>query len=61
MNKMEVKNQLIQTETVKTADQHVQAGSTVQQQGVCTTHIIPLCHISKRIILLVILQIRAYV
>ena len=35
MNKMEVKNQQIQTEIVKTVEQHVQAGSTAKQQGVC--------------------------
>ena len=34
MNKMEVKNQQIQTEIVKTVEQHVQAGSTAKQQGV---------------------------
>ena len=32
---MEVKNQEIQTEVVKTVEQHVQAGSTAKQQGVC--------------------------
>ena len=42
MNKMEVKNQEIQTETVKTVEQHVQVGSTAEQQGVYTTHFIPL-------------------
>ena len=30
MDKMEVKNQQIQTEIVKTVEQHVQAGSTAQ-------------------------------
>ena len=34
MDKMEVKNQQIQTEIVKTVEQHVQAGSTAKQQGV---------------------------
>ena len=34
MNKIEVKNQQIQTEIVKTVEQHVQAGSTGKQQGV---------------------------
>ena len=29
-----MKNQQIQTEIVKTVEQHVQAGSTAQQQGV---------------------------
>ena len=38
MNKMEVKNQQIQTEIVKTVEQHVQAGSTAEQQGMYTTH-----------------------
>ena len=33
MDKMEVKNQQIQTEIVKTVEQHVQVGSTAQQQG----------------------------
>ena len=33
MDKMEVKNQHIQTEIVKTVE-HVQAGSTAKQQGV---------------------------
>ena len=33
MNKMEVKNQQIQTEIVKTVEQHVQVGSTAEQQG----------------------------
>ena len=46
MDKMEVKNQQIQTEIVQTVDQHVQAGSTAQQQGVYTTHYIPMCHFS---------------
>ena len=32
MDKMEVKNQQIQTKTV---EQHVQVGSTAKQQGVC--------------------------
>ena len=36
MDEMEVKNQQIQTEIVKTVKQHVQAGSTAQQQGVHT-------------------------
>ena len=53
MDKTEVKNQQIQTEIVKTVEQHVQAGSTAKQQGVYTTHFIPLCHISKQIILIV--------
>ena len=43
MDKMEVKNQEIQTEVVKTVEQHVQAGNTAEQQGVYTTHCIPLC------------------
>ena len=34
MDKVEVKNQQIQTEIVKTVEQHVQAGSTAKQQGV---------------------------
>ena len=34
MDKMEVKNQQIQTEIVKTVEQHVQTGSTAKQQGV---------------------------
>ena len=34
MDKIEVKNQQIQTEIVKTVEQHVQAGSTAKQQGV---------------------------
>ena len=34
MDKMEVKDQQIQTEVVETVEQHVQAGSTAQQQGV---------------------------
>ena len=34
MDEMEVKNQQIQTEVVKTVEQHVQAGSTAKQQGV---------------------------
>ena len=42
MDKIEVKNQQIQTKTV---EQHVQVGSTAKQQGVYTTHFIPLCHI----------------
>ena len=46
MDKMEVKNQQIQTEIVKTVEQHVQAGSTAKQQGVYTTHCIPVCRIS---------------
>ena len=37
MDKMEVKNQQIQTEIVKTVEQHVQAGSTAKQQGVYAT------------------------
>ena len=37
MDKMEVKNQQIQTEIVKTVEQHVQAGSNAKQQGVYTT------------------------
>ena len=53
MNKMEVKNQQIQTEIVKTVEQHVQAGSTTKQQGVYTTHFIPLCHIPISCFLLV--------
>ena len=61
MNKMEVKNQQIQTEIVKTVEQQVQAGSTAKQQGVYTTHFIPLCHIPICIFSLVILQIRACV
>ena len=47
MDKIEVKNQQIQTEIVNTVDQHVQAGSTVKQQGVYTTHCNLMCHISK--------------
>ena len=43
MNKMEVKNQQIQTEVAKTVEQHVQAGSTAEQQSVYKTHFIPLC------------------
>ena len=39
-----MKNQQIQTEIVKTVEQHVQAGSTAEQQGVYTTHCIPLCY-----------------
>ena len=31
-----MKNQQIQTEVVKTVEQHVQAGSTAEQQGVCS-------------------------
>ena len=42
MDKIEVKNQQIQTKIV---EQHVQVGSTAKQQGVYTTHFIPLCHI----------------
>ena len=53
MDKMEVKNQQIQTEIVKTVEQHVQAGSTTKQQGVYTTHFIPLCHIPILCFLLV--------
>ena len=34
MDKIEVKNQQIQTEIVKTVEQRVQAGSTAKQQGV---------------------------
>jgi len=34
---MEGKNQQIQTEIVKTVEQHVQVGSTAEQQGVYTT------------------------
>ena len=60
MDKMEVKIQQVQTEIVKTVEQHIQAGSTAQQQGVYTTHYIPLCHIFIRNFLVVILQIRAY-
>ena len=33
MNKMEVKNQQIQIEIVKTVEQDVQVGSTAEQQG----------------------------
>ena len=44
MDKMEVKNQQIQIEIVKTVEEHVQAGSTAEQQGVYTTHCIPLCY-----------------
>ena len=33
VDKMEVKNQQIQTEVVQTVEQHVQAGSTAKQQG----------------------------
>ena len=45
MNKMEVKNQQVQTEIVQTVEQHVQVGSTAKQQGVYATHFIPLCNI----------------
>ena len=34
MAKIEAKNQQIQTEIVKTVEQHVQVGSTTKQQGV---------------------------
>ena len=57
MNKMEVKNQEIQTEVVKTVEQHVQAGSTAKQQGVHTSHFIPLCYFYMAY-LLVIQQIK---
>ena len=43
MDKMEVKNQQIQTEIVKTVEQHVQVGSTAEQQGVYKTHCILMC------------------
>ena len=33
LGKVEVKDQQIQTEIVETADQHIQAGDTLQQQG----------------------------
>ena len=36
LDKMEVKNEQIQTESVKTVNQHVQVGSTAQQQGMYT-------------------------
>ena len=45
MDKVEVKNQQIQTEITKTVEQHVQAGSTAKQQGVYATHFIPLWNI----------------
>ena len=44
MDKIEVKNQQIQTEIVKTVEQHVQVGSTAEQQGVYTTHCILMCY-----------------
>ena len=43
MNKMEVKNQQIQTEVVKTLEQHIQAGGMAEQQGVYKTHCILMC------------------
>ena len=47
MDKIEVKNQQIQTEIVKTVEQHVQAGSTAKQQGVysyhCATFLFVIC------------------
>ena len=57
MNKMEVKNQKIQTEVAKTVEQHVQAGGMAEQQGVYKTHFIPLCYFYMAY-LLVIQQIK---
>ena len=57
MNKMEVKNQQIQTEVVKTVEQYVQVGSTAEQQGVYTTHCILMCYFYVAY-LLVIQQIK---
>ena len=57
MNKIEVKNQQIQTEIVKTVEQHVQAGGTAEQQGVYKTHFIALCYFYMAY-LLVIQQIK---
>ena len=44
MDKIEVKNQQIQTEIVKTVEQHVQVGSMAEQQGVYTTRCILMCY-----------------
>ena len=49
MAKVEVKNQQIQTEIVKTVEQHVEAGITTKQQGVYATHFIPLCNMNSLI------------
>ena len=42
MDKIVMKDQQVQTEFAKTVEQHVQTGSTSKQQGVYTTHFIPL-------------------
>ena len=57
MDKIEVNNQQIQTEIVKTVEQHVQVGSMAEQQGMYTTHCIPLCYFYVAY-LLVIQQIK---